>query len=110
MPLRKHLYQQMGDKGFPAEIVAQSMERLDECIDRVDRALESGGPFLLGQALTLADIVLLPTIVRMEDLAMAHMWAARPAFASWYTKMQAEAAFSITFSPGGARLAAPLRT
>jgi glutathione S-transferase len=108
MPLRRHLYQQMGDKGFSADIVAQSIERLDECIDRVDRALNAGGPFLMGAALSLADIVLLPTIVRMEDLAMAHIWAERPAFTRWYRHMQAEPAFSVTYSPVGARLAAPL--
>ncbi len=106
MPLRKHFYQKMGPSGFSAEVIDESLERLAACLHRVNAALDTTGPFLLGASMTIADIVLLPTIVRMEDLRLDHMWREKPAFMRWFAAMQADAAFAKTYVQG-ARLTGP---
>jgi glutathione S-transferase len=100
MPLRKHFYAKMGPDGFDDAATQESEERLRSCIARVDAALMQKGPFLLGPALTLADVVLLPSIVRMEDLGMNNFWSGHTAFAHWYDAMQTQRGFAGAYQPG----------
>ena len=100
MPLRKQFYAKLGDEGFPQAMVDESIERLDACLARVERATFDAGPFLLGQQLTIADITLLPSIVRMEDLGMADRWSGMPGVSRWYEAMQQDEAFATSYLPG----------
>lgn len=100
MPLRKHFYRKLDREGFSDEVISESTDRLNACLDRVERALKEGGAFLLGKQMTLADIVLLPSVVRMEDLGMNTAWSNRPGVANWYQLMQDDPAFDITYEPG----------
>ncbi len=61
-PLRKHMYRKLGSEGFSGEIVAESEERLASCLFRVESALADGGPYLLGDRVTIPDILLMPTL------------------------------------------------
>jgi len=99
-PLRKHFYSKMGDNGFPPEVIAESMERLRSCLTRVNASLSQCYPFLLGENMTIADIVLLPTIVRMEDLGLESQWADLPAIRRWYGLMKQNPAFEKAYLPG----------
>ena len=99
MPLRKHFYAKLGN-GFGDDVIAESRERLASCLQRVERAVGGSGPFLLGDALTIADVVLLPSVVRMEDLGMAAMWQDLPGVQRWYAAMQAAPAFDAAYAPG----------
>jgi glutathione S-transferase len=103
MPLRKQFYEKMGRDGFPKEFVDESVERLTACLDRVEMACLQTGPFLLGSRLTLADITLLPSLVRMDDLGMAHFWQDKPGVSRWYSVMIEQDAFNITYVPGRIR-------
>jgi glutathione S-transferase len=100
MPLRKHFYRQMGDQGFSPQATAESMERLSKCLQRVEAALADGRLFLLGTALSIADIVLVPSVVRMEDLGLAAAWDDLPGIARWYARIRARPSFARAFPPG----------
>lgn len=100
MPLRKHFYQQMTDTGFPDHIVAESMEKLRKALERVSRALADGRPYLLGDEYTIADIVLVPTVVRMEDLGLSHVWSHSPAIQNWFERVQTRPSFSVAYMAG----------
>ena len=96
-PLRKHFYRRMGRDGFDAEAIAEALDELRLTLDRMDRAL-ADGPWVCGEMFTLADISLTPTIVRMEDLELAHLWADLPRVADWYARIQARPSFAAAYA------------
>jgi glutathione S-transferase len=101
-PVRKELFQRMGSpKGFSRKEVDKSLGELAETCRRMDDALSSAGPWLMGEQFTLADILVMPSIDRMADLGLSTIWDARyPAVARWYERLQARPAFSTTYYPG----------
>jgi glutathione S-transferase len=100
-PLRKEFMLAMGRKGFPETEMNAARDRMQRTFERMEHAIAtSGGPFLLGHRLTLADIALMPAIVRMDDLGLAKMWADRPSVVAWYEAVRAHQAFKPTYYPG----------
>jgi glutathione S-transferase len=97
-PLRKEFMLAMGRKGFPEKDMNAALDRMRRTYERMDRAIaESGGPWLLGKNITLADVALMPAIVRMADLGLDTMWTDMPRVARWYDAIRAHAAFKPTY-------------
>jgi glutathione S-transferase len=97
-PLRKEFMLAMGRKGFPEKDMSAALDRMRRTYERMDTAIAaSGGPWLLGPAITLADVALMPAIVRMADLGLAQMWDGRPRVARWYDEIRAQPAFKPTY-------------
>ena len=97
-PLRKEFLLKMGRTGFPKEEMDASLDRLGRAVKRMDEAIGSGGgPWLMGGTLTLADIAVMPVIVRMADIGLDRMWADRPAIARWLDAIRAHPAFAATY-------------
>jgi glutathione S-transferase len=97
-PLRKEFMLAMGRKGFPEKDMNAALDRMRRTYERMDQAIaDSGGPWLMGRQPTLADVSLMPAIVRMDDLGLGHMWADRPAVARWYEAIRAHPAFKPTY-------------
>jgi glutathione S-transferase len=100
-PLRKEFMLAMGRTGFPEKEMNASLERMRRTYERMDTAIAaSGGPFLQGRRPTLADVSVMPALVRMDDLGLAGMWADRPAIGRWYAAIRAQPAFKPTYYPG----------
>lgn len=104
-PLRAEFYRKMGTSGFSQEEVEESRRRLDLALSRMEAALASG-PWLCGDMFTLADISILPTIVRMEDLGMSDVWAGRPRVMDWYARIMARPAIAEVYA-GETRILPP---
>ena len=98
-PLRKHFYRRMGPDGFSPEDVAASIDQLDLTLRRMHEALAKGS-WLMGEELTLADIVVLPTVDRMDDLGLSNMWQRYGRVADWYARIRQRPAFEAAFYPG----------
>lgn len=99
-PLRKHFYRRMGTRGFSNEDVSAALEELDLTLSRMARALATG-PWVMGKDFTLADILLIPTVDRMNDLGLARMWQERyPCISSWYGSVQQRQSFKKTYIAG----------
>jgi glutathione S-transferase len=62
-----------------------------------DAIAASGGPWLLGKDITLADIAVMPALVRMADLRLDAMWQDRPRVVRWYEAIRAHPAFKPTY-------------
>ena len=100
-PLRKEFMLAMGRKGFPQKEMDQALTRLRRSYERMDEAIkDSGGPWLFGKDITLADVSVMPAMVRMADLNRAGDWADLPRVAKWYEMIRAEPAFKPTYYPG----------
>lgn len=99
-PLRREFMLAMGRKGFPQAEMDAALGRLRRNYLRMDAEIaKTGGPWLLGNDLTLADIAVMPVLVRMEDLGMDE-WRDLPRVAAWYQAIRAEPVFAPTYYPG----------
>jgi glutathione S-transferase len=99
-PLRKEFMLAMGRTGFPQKDMDAALQRLRRTYERMDAEIaHSGGPFLLGD-LSLADIALMPAIVRMADLGRGADWQDLPSVQAWYDAIRAEPAFAPTYYSG----------
>jgi glutathione S-transferase len=100
-PLRKEFLMAMGRTGFPQKEMDTSLSRLRRSYERMDESIrDSGGPWLLGKDITLADVSVMPALVRMADLGRDGDWADLPRVAKWYELIQSQPAFRPTYYPG----------
>jgi glutathione S-transferase len=100
-PLRREFMLAMGQTGFPEAEMDAALARLRRAYERMDAEIEaSGGPWLLGQAITLADVAVMPALVRMHDLGMAAQWQDLPRIVTWFDNIRAQAAFKPTYYHG----------
>src|SRR5262245_34039686 len=84
----KELFKRMGSpKGFSSADIDGSLRQLDETCRRMDRAL-TAGPWLMGQQFTLADVLVIPTIDRMNDIDLSSIWQGKyPRVSEWYARI-----------------------
>jgi glutathione S-transferase len=100
-PLRREFMLAMGRTGFPQKDMDSAMARLRRTYERMDGEIEkSGGPWLLGAKISLADVMVMPAVVRMADLGEAGAWEDLPRVQRWYEAIRAEPAFAPTYYPG----------
>lgn len=99
LPLRKAFYRKMGKDGFSETDTQDSLDRLQQTIQRADRALQDG-PWLVGNQFTIADIVLTPTVVRMNDIGLGKMWSGHPRVAAWFERIQQRPSFKVAYFEG----------
>jgi glutathione S-transferase len=97
-PLRKEFLLSMGRSGFPAQEMQKALDRLRQATERISEALRtSGGPWLMGPNLSLADIAIMPVLVRMADLGLCTLWEHLPEIEPWLAGLRARPAFSKTY-------------
>jgi glutathione S-transferase len=99
-PLRREFMMTMGQAGFPQAEMDAALARLRRSYERMDAEIEkSGGPWLLGKHISLADVAVMPAVVRMHDLNMPG-WLDLPRVVTWFDNIRAHPAFAPTFYPG----------
>lgn len=100
-PLRKEFLLKMGRTGFPEAEMTAALDRLHRGVERMSETLRaSGGPWLMGANLTLADIAMMPVAVRMADIGLATFWQHLPEIDRWLDGLRAHPAFSKTYYHG----------
>src|SRR6516225_4707623 len=100
-PLRKEFMLAMGRTGFSEQEMNAALDRMRRTYERMDVAIaESGGPWLLGERIRLADVALMPALVRMADLGLDTMWQGTPRVVRWFDEIRAHPAFKPTYYPG----------
>jgi glutathione S-transferase len=100
-PLRKEFLLAMGRSGFPQKDMDAALARLRRSYERMDTEIaKSGGPWLLGSDISLADIAVMPAIVRMADLGRKADWQDLPRVQQWYDAIRVHPAFAPTYYPG----------
>lgn len=100
-PLRKEFLLTMGRKGFSEKEMATAMDRLGRSVKRMhDTIQDSGGPWMMGRQLTLADIAIMPVVVRLEDINLSEMWGDKPTVARWLETLKQQPQFKPTYYHG----------
>ncbi len=98
-PLRKTFYQDLGREGFGDDRYDASLEQLRQTVERMDEALKKTS-YLCADNLTLADVCVVPTIDRMQDLGLDSLWDDCPNLQRWWLSIQKRDSFKKTFFPG----------
>ena len=99
-PIRREFMLTMGQTGFPKEEMDGALSRLRRTYERMDLEIgRSGGPWLLGKNITLADVAVMPSLVRIHDLGKAD-WQDLPRIVAWFGNIRAHPAFKPTFYHG----------
>jgi glutathione S-transferase len=99
-PLRREFMMTMGQTGFPKAEMDAALGRLRRSYERMDREIAlSGGPWLLGSEISLADVAIMPALVRMDDLNFAD-WQDLPRVINWFNNIREHPAFKPTYYPG----------
>ena len=81
---RRALWRRMARDPFTREEIEAGLEILEDLTRRIDAYLESsGGPWLFGDRLTLADIAVAPYVVRFEEERPGRMG---PAAGEWWSR------------------------
>lgn len=100
MPLRKAFYRKLrGEEGFSQNLYDESIDKLNGTLERIEPTLQEQ-PWICGEAFSIADIVLIPTIVRMADIALGDLWADKPGISRWFEAAQQRDSFDTAFYPG----------
>lgn len=99
-PLRREFMMTMGQTGFPKTEMDAALARLRRSYERMGAEIEmSGGPWLLGKDISLADVAVMPALVRMHDLGLAD-WQDLPRIVTWFDNIRAQPAFQPTYYHG----------
>ncbi len=101
-PIRKQFYKKMRkEQGFDERETDSAIDRLRQTIDRMEKGLdESGGPWLMGKSLTIADYCIVPTLDRMNDLGLAKIWSNHALVTSWFERVKERPAYEKTYYRG----------
>jgi len=100
-PLRKEFLLKMGRTGFTDKDMNESTSKIKATADRMNKWIEvSGGPYLLGEEVTYADICIMPVIVRMDDLGMPELWSHHKNVCEWYENIKSSDVFNKTYCKG----------
>ena len=83
------------EMGVEAAHVLPALRTFDTYFAEMEQAL-SQSRYLAGENYSLADVAVMPYVVRAEMLAMDGLWADRPHVADWYRRMRARP----NFEPG----------
>jgi glutathione S-transferase len=100
--VRKELFQRMGGPtGFSKAEIDRSLEQLEETCRRMNEAISKKGPWIMGEQFTLADVLIMPSIDRMNDLGLSRIWEDKyPNVTAWYERLQAKPSFKATYYRG----------
>jgi glutathione S-transferase len=100
-PLRREFLLKMGRTGFPKAEMDEALGRIRRGMERMTRWLrESDGPWLMGEDLTLADIAIMPIIVRMDDINLGHLFGETSEIRDWLDRIRATEPFPKTYYHG----------
>lgn len=99
LPLRKGFWLEATHDGFSADRLALEREKVEQTLKRMDTALSSS-PWLAGERVSLADVAVIPCVVRLEDMGLARLWADRPSLTRWYGQACAQPWFGVAYCPG----------
>lgn len=100
-PLRREFLKRMGRSGFPQAEMDEALGRLSRAVERMASWLDqSGGPWIMGESLGLADVMIMPVIVRMDDINLHRLWDRQPGIGRWLDRLRDTAPFRPTYYHG----------
>lgn len=107
-PGRIALFRQMGREPASPSVLAAAEAAIDRALFRLAHQMADGRPWLVGDALTLADIAMAGIVDRIEHCGLARLWDTRPSLAAWVERLKARASYRAAIPTKDQRLPGPL--
>ena len=100
-PVKRARFMSTYEEGVESPFVYEGIAAFETAFNKMEKELAgSGGPWLLGRDMTLADINMMPFVARVAYLDLLDVWSAeRPAVQAWWQRVQALPSFE-TSVPG----------
>jgi len=92
-PDKRAKWRELLDKGGESPLVDKALRRFVRLFAEMDRAL-AGGPWLLGDEYSLADIGMTAYIDRLGQLQFEGLWASFPRVGDWLARVRARPSFA----------------
>jgi glutathione S-transferase len=73
--------------GLESKYVGEALQHHEKLLDWIEESL-TGGPYLAGDAFSLADAAVIPYVLRLDLINLYRMWDRRPGVAAWYERMR----------------------
>jgi len=73
--------------GLDSGFVKEAVEHHEKLLTSIEDAVHAA-PYLAGDAYSLADIAIIPYILRLELLGLSRMWDGHPGVASWWERVR----------------------
>ena len=102
-PMKSGFYKKMDrTKGFAGPELDEALNDSRRTAARMDWMFDRfGGPWLLGEQLTLADCAVAPLLDRLEDIGLELLWSEKyPRVDDWLKRMQARPAYKKVYYDG----------
>jgi glutathione S-transferase len=74
-------------RGLDSGFVKEAVEHHEKLLTAIEGAVYTA-PYLAGDAYSLADIAVIPYILRLELLGLSRMWDGRPGVATWWERVR----------------------
>ena len=73
--------------GLDSRFVKEAVEHHEKLLTWIDDAMKDD-PYLVGNTYSLADVAVIPYILRLELLQLSRMWDKRPGVAAWWERVR----------------------
>lgn len=95
-PLRKDFFLKMGRTGYSDVEMRQAESRLRMTFERMEARLQKSGPWLLDEY-GLADICIMPVMMRVHDIGLDRLWNGCARVGEWFARFQEREALQKAF-------------
>jgi glutathione S-transferase len=96
-PVMREIKRQSFESQYDAPIFRDAVLFFDALCAKMDVQLRAT-PWLAGDTFTLAEINLVPYMLRLEDLQFSRLWGNRPVLAEWYERIKSRPAWRLGIS------------
>jgi glutathione S-transferase len=73
--------------GLESEFVRESLDSHDKLLHRIEDAVQTG-PYLAGEAFSLADAAVIPYVLRLDLLGLSRLWERYPGVGAWWRRVR----------------------
>jgi len=92
-PEREAMRFDLAENGLGSALVPDALRHFAKLLDWMEAAA-AHGPYLAGEAYSLADVVVTPYVERLNRLRLGSMWDKRPGVAAWYDRIRARPSYA----------------
>ena len=107
-PNRLAMFRQMGRTPAPPAALEQAEAALGRALDRLERGLADGRPWLAGETFSLADVAMAGVIDRLQYCGLSRLWEVRRHTGDWVGRLQARPSYSKAVPAPAQRMPGPL--
>ena len=88
------------------EVVEEAKQNVDAVLVRLEAAID-GGPWLMGEEFSLADVAYAPFVNRLRRLMFEDLWADKPGVSAWVERLVARPSFARAAGPADQQMPCP---